>query len=46
MRSFLDARQGFDTATWKVMTDQVGIAALAIPEEYGARASASANWQW
>ncbi len=35
VRSFLDARQGFDTATWKVMTDQVGIAALAIPEEYG-----------
>lgn len=35
VRTFLDARQGFDTDTWKVMTEQVGIAALAIPEEYG-----------
>ncbi|MBS9376392.1 acyl-CoA dehydrogenase family protein [Rhodococcus sp. B50] len=35
VRSFLDQTSGFDVTSWKLMAEQVGVQALAIPEEYG-----------
>ncbi|OLL20292.1 MULTISPECIES: acyl-CoA dehydrogenase family protein [unclassified Rhodococcus (in: high G+C Gram-positive bacteria)] len=35
VRSFLDQSSGFDVTSWKLMADQIGVQALAIPEEYG-----------
>lgn len=35
VRSFLDRTSGFDVTSWKLMAEQVGVQALAIPEEYG-----------
>lgn len=35
VRSFLTTDSGYDTATWKMLAEQVGVQSLAIPEEYG-----------
>ena len=35
VRPFLAAPSGYDTATWKILAEQVGVQSLAIPEEYG-----------
>ncbi|MEU0543726.1 acyl-CoA dehydrogenase family protein [Nocardia sp. NPDC005978] len=35
MRRGLDAERGYDEQLWKLLCEQVGVAALAIPEEFG-----------
>ncbi|MEV6772767.1 acyl-CoA dehydrogenase family protein [Nocardia sp. NPDC051030] len=35
MRRGLDAELGYDESLWKLLCEQVGVAALAIPEEFG-----------
>jgi len=40
VRAAIDSAAGYDEELWRVLTEQVGVAALAIPEEYdGAGAS-------
>ncbi|WP_280231727.1 acyl-CoA dehydrogenase family protein, partial [Nocardia cyriacigeorgica] len=34
-RQALDSELGYDAALWRTLCEQVGVAALAIPEEYG-----------
>lgn len=34
-RAAIDSEHGYDDKLWKLLCDQVGVAALAIPEEYG-----------
>ena len=35
VRSAADSEFGFDSGLWRVLTEEVGVASLAIPEEYG-----------
>ncbi|HEX3791832.1 MAG TPA: acyl-CoA dehydrogenase family protein [Pseudonocardiaceae bacterium] len=35
VRELMDTPSGYDQAVWKQASDQLGLAALAIPEEYG-----------
>lgn len=35
VRSHLDSTSGYDSASWRLMAEQVGVQALAIPEEFG-----------
>jgi len=35
VRAQLDSDLGYDTGVWKLMADQLGLQAIAIPEEYG-----------
>ena len=35
VREQMDSELGYDTGVWKVMADQLGIQAIAIPEAYG-----------
>ncbi|MCU1644689.1 MAG: Acyl-CoA dehydrogenase, short-chain specific [Nocardia sp.] len=35
MRRGLDAERGYDEQLWKLLCEQVGVAALAVPEEFG-----------
>jgi alkylation response protein AidB-like acyl-CoA dehydrogenase len=34
VRAAIEAPEGYDTALWKALCEQVGVAALAVPEEY------------
>ncbi len=35
VRSAVDAPRGYDEALWSTLCEQIGVAALAVPEEYG-----------
>jgi alkylation response protein AidB-like acyl-CoA dehydrogenase len=35
LRAAIDAEAGYDTALWNDLVEQIGVAALAIPEEFG-----------
>ncbi|WP_216899380.1 acyl-CoA dehydrogenase family protein [Nocardia alni] len=35
LRRVIDGERGYDQALWSLLCEQVGVAALAIPEEYG-----------
>lgn len=41
VRSAAGSEQGFDPGLWRVLTEEVGVASLAIPEEYG---GAGVSW--
>jgi alkylation response protein AidB-like acyl-CoA dehydrogenase len=44
-RELLDDPTGLDEASWRVMTDQLGLLGLGIPEEYGGSAAGAAVTQ-
>jgi alkylation response protein AidB-like acyl-CoA dehydrogenase len=35
VRAQMETPSGYDTGTWKLMADQLGVQSIAIPEEYG-----------
>ncbi|MEU2125601.1 acyl-CoA dehydrogenase family protein, partial [Nocardia niwae] len=35
VRAAMDTELGYDAALWRLLCEQIGVAALAIPEEYG-----------
>lgn len=34
VRAGMDAEPGYDPALWRLLSEQIGVAALAVPEEY------------
>lgn len=46
VREHLGTPRGYDESLWKRLAGEIGVHGLAIPEEYGGRASRSPNWRW